>query len=662
MQGPPRFSFRLWLGALILAALVPAAAVVGFTVWKSGHALRDNSLRLLDGSARVVAHAVASELNNEATRLHMSAAADRREGSSFLIPPPPAPESQAQVPAVEAANLPVPLPQAVIDRVRETGEPAVTNMLAVGNGSAPKVAMILPGSLRHPEALAASLVSPADLISNLELDEQQLGHFLVAVTDGNGYLIARSRNPERFIGKRVPDWDTLRALGSRHGVFEARTAEGGEVIFAFHTIAGTPGWVVVIGEPLDVFNARWQRPLGVAIAASIAALAMAAAAAAFIARQILHPVHALADHARRVVSDANYTGRPARATSAILEFDVLRRSLIRAEAALRRRARAERKAAETLAGNERRYRALVSVGALVFWRSDLTGSLSSATGWSELTGDPEYSAIGLGWLDRVHPDDRPTVDAACAHALETKGELDIEFRLLLPEDHWRWVRARGAPVADDDGAVTEWVGVLEDVHERRQAQARIAYMAHHDALTGLANRVLFGERLDGAIAACADGLQGALLCLDLDLFKEVNDTHGHPVGDALLKAVTERLRASVRKTDTVARLGGDEFAIIQTCTVGQPGAATELAGRLIRALCAPFEIQGHRIVIGTSIGITLIGERSRCAEQLMREADLALYRAKQAGRGQHCFYEPGMKAAGQDRRRETREPTPVLAD
>src|SRR5690606_16157160 len=117
----------------------------------------------------------------------------------------------------------------------------------------------------------------------------------------------------------------------------------------------------------------------------------------------------------------------------------------------------------------------------------------------------------------------------------------------------------------------------------RKASEKLAHMARHDALTGLANRVLFGEKLQDAIAACADGAQGALLCLDLDLFKEVNDTHGHPVGDALLQAVAKRLQASVRSTDTVARLGGDEFAIIQTSAANQPEAATELAKRLVQA-------------------------------------------------------------------------------
>lgn len=633
MQGPPRFSFRLWLGALILVALVPAATVVGFTLWKSGQALRDNSLRLLEGSARVVAHAVAGELANKATRLHMAAAAGTREGISFHIPP----ES-----AADAASLPVPLPQDIIERVRQTGKPAVSNMLAGENRSDPKVALILPGALGMPGALAVGLVSPDELITNLEVEDQKLGHFLIAVTDGNGYLIARSRNPERFIGKRVPDWDSLQALGASHGVFEARSAEGGDVVFAFQTIAHTPGWVVVIGEPLDEFNARWKRPLGIAIMASLVALMVAGVAAVYIARQILRPVHALAHHARRVVTDPTYTGRPDRWLSAISEFEVLRRSLIRAEAALRRRARAERRASEKLADSERRYRALATIGALVFWRSDLEGSLRSATGWSDLTGDPEHAALGSGWLDRIHPEDRAAVEEATARSLKTKGELDVEFRLRLADTHWHWVRARGAPIPDDHGVVTEWVGVLEDIHERRHAQARIAHMALHDALTGLANRVLFGEKLQDAIAACSGGAQGALLCLDLDLFKEVNDTHGHPIGDALLKAVTERLLASVRMDDTVARLGGDEFAIIQSSTASQPEAATELARRLVQALSAPFEIQGIRIVIGTSIGIALICARSRSTEQLLREADLALYRAKQAGRGQFCFHEQNM--------------------
>lgn len=630
----PKFRFRFWLGALILAALLPAAAVVGFTVWRSGETLRLNSLELLATSADVVAYAVANELKNQAGSLRTIARGPERDGVAFTVPPPGSARSSAP---------PVFLPQDVVSRVRESGRPAVTNMLPVMEGLSPKVALVLPDTSGPPGTLIARLISPEDLIRSLHLERKEFRHFLIAVTDGNGVLLARSRGSQRHVGHRVPDWDKLQAANSDHGVFEGKAAEGHMMVFAFHTIDNTPGWAVVVAEPLEVFNARWQRPLSGAIVASLLGLVIAGTVAVCIARQTLRPVQALAQHAEAVGSDANYRGRPARVRSPVLEFEQLRQNLVRAEAAQRRRARAERRASQKLADSERRYRALASVGALVFWRSTLAGEIFSATGWTELTGQPEETAFGESWLERVHPEDRPTVEAALVHARETQTPLDIEFRIRPISPEWRWVRARGAPVADTRGVVDEWVGVLEDVDERRQAEARIAHMAHHDALTGLANRTLFKERLEEAITA-ATPAHGALLYLDLDRFKEVNDTYGHPTGDALLQAVAERLRASVRETDTVARLGGDEFAIIQTPASDPPAAARELAARLIHDLCAPFEILGHRVTIGTSIGIALIRDENVDEDQLMRQADLALYEAKQSGRGQFRMYEPRMEA------------------
>jgi diguanylate cyclase (GGDEF)-like protein len=194
-----------------------------------------------------------------------------------------------------------------------------------------------------------------------------------------------------------------------------------------------------------------------------------------------------------------------------------------------------------------------------------------------------------------------------------------------------------------------FVDTFTDVTEQRVAEARIAHMALHDPLTDLPNRLLFRERLESALHRVERGGQCAVLCLDLDQFKGVNDTLGHPVGDALLKAVTERLRGIVRHTDTVARLGGDEFAIVQS-SFNQREEAAALANRLRRELSAPYEIAGHQVVIGVSIGIALAPGDGSDPDRLLKSADIALYQAKSDGRDRCRYFEPEMDALMQARR------------
>ncbi len=187
-----------------------------------------------------------------------------------------------------------------------------------------------------------------------------------------------------------------------------------------------------------------------------------------------------------------------------------------------------------------------------------------------------------------------------------------------------------------------WVSIHEDVTRQRRADERIAELAHSDMLTGLANRVRFQDALDETFAQPRDRGGFALLCLDLDHFKDVNDTLGHPVGDALLQAVARRLREQTRPADIVARLGGDEFAIIQS-HVETAEQAEALAGRLIEALCQPYDVQGNQLDISVSIGIAMGWHDGANAKALMKNADLALYGAKAAGRGAFRLFESEME-------------------
>lgn len=202
---------------------------------------------------------------------------------------------------------------------------------------------------------------------------------------------------------------------------------------------------------------------------------------------------------------------------------------------------------------------------------------------------------------------------------------------------------------------SERVEQQNQVLERRDREAmsqtaRIFYMAHHDGLTGLPNRLLFQQRLEEALERRRRQNDGvALLCLDLDHFKQVNDTLGHPAGDILLKEVAKRLLACVREGDVVARLGGDEFAILQ-CGANQPEQAADLAQRTVEVLSARYRLEGDHAIIGASVGVAVANPDLCTADMLLRSADLALYQAKESGRGAFRFFEYAMNERVQARR------------
>jgi diguanylate cyclase (GGDEF)-like protein len=234
-----------------------------------------------------------------------------------------------------------------------------------------------------------------------------------------------------------------------------------------------------------------------------------------------------------------------------------------------------------------------------------------------------------------------------------QGKTTHTFREL---NDGRTVHMTSRPLPDGG-----WVVTHEDITERRKAEAQIAHMAHHDALTDLPNRVLLREQLDAALARVRRGECLAVLYLDLDHFKSINDTLGHSIGDELLKAVAERLRGCIRETDTIARLGGDEFAIVQS-PIEQPPDAAILARRLRDAVMAPYELDGHNVIADVSIGISIAPNDAIDSDQLLKNADIALYGAKSDGRGTFRLFEPEMDARVKARRTLELDLRKALAD
>ena len=267
----------------------------------------------------------------------------------------------------------------------------------------------------------------------------------------------------------------------------------------------------------------------------------------------------------------------------------------------------------------------------------------------------ELAGGAAAWERLIHPDDGPEVRRRLADHLKGHSPLyESEHRLLTKAGAYAWVLARGKVAGRDAlGRPTRTVGTQIDIGARKAAELKVAHMARHDALTGLANRALFRERLDARLAA--DRGPCAVLCLDLDRFKAVNDTLGHLAGDALLQEVARRLTGALEGDDVVARLGGDEFAVLLD-RVDRPARAAMVAGRLIDAVQAPVLLAGQQVQVGASVGVALSSPDrttggTTAGEAVLRRADLALYRAKEEGRGEFRLFEAAMDEAVEARRR-----------
>ena len=235
-----------------------------------------------------------------------------------------------------------------------------------------------------------------------------------------------------------------------------------------------------------------------------------------------------------------------------------------------------------------------------------------------------------------------TGSACGAHAGSAQGHYDEVFRILRPDGSIRWVHDRAFPVHNAEGRVYRITGIAEDITERKHAEEQLMKLAHYDVLTSLPNRVLFYDRLKQAIAhAKRNHWVVGVMFIDVDRFKNVNDTMGHAVGDRLLQQVSERLKGTVRSGDTVGRLGGDEFAVVLS-NLGSAQDANLVAQKMMACFAEPFRLEGTDVYVTASIGITLYPDDSTEQDILIRNADAAMYKAKEIGRDSYQFYTPEM--------------------
>lgn len=471
------------------------------------------------------------------------------------------------------------------------------------------------------------------------------------VLDQRNYLIAeKDRHPEEFRHYGFPEHTFPLEYPQRrdHYVVAYQGLKDIPVLGTHDLIPGVP-WRLVIELPIREAYAPLRRLLLLlGIALGLAALA-ALAIGVFFSRRIVLPLRQLTLAAARIrsghlntrvhVSGPNELGVLAHTFNEMTErlnglFSDLGKEIN------------ERKQAEAAyRESEERYALAVRGANDGLWDWNLkTNGIYYSPRWKTMLGfrEEEIGEHPEEWLGRVHPEDMPKTRAAIAAHLENQTpHLESEHRIRNKKGEYQWVLARGLAVRDETGKALRMSGSLTDITLRKRSEEQLLHDAFHDALTGLPNRALFLDRLDQVLSRRKRRQEGlfAVLFLDLDRFKIVNDSLGHLAGDEMLVQVSRRLKSCLRPGDTVARMGGDEFTILLEDLQG-PAEATRVADRLQHALAAPFRLQGRELFTSASIGIALGAKGYERPEEVLRDADTALYRAKAKGRaGREVFNE-----------------------
>ena len=467
----------------------------------------------------------------------------------------------------------------------------------------------------------------------LDPDESLPPGGVITLIDSDGRIVGRSLEPERWIGRAGPMDRTqlLRRLDESLGSAESVGVDGITRIAGFARSRTIP-WLVYVGIPADAALASTNLNTRESLALGVAMLVVGLILAAWVASRIAQPLRQLSTDAR-LLGEGRLEHRSQVRTGG--EIGLLAHTLNRMAAALQERTAAARRSEERLTlaleGSDQ---------SLFDW--DIAGNrIYYSARASTLRGgsDQAMEATPEAMRAFVHPDDLAGLLANMKDALAGKAPIyEAVFRVRHNDGRWFWVRSRGRVVERDaTGRALRLVGTDYDITQHKAAEDQLRERAEFDALTGLPNRALFNDRLSSAIErARRSGKTMALLFLDIDHLKGVNDSHGHGAGDELLRIAAKRLLAAVRSVDTVARLAGDEFTVILE-GLAEPADAEAVAMKLVEAMRPPMRFGGSIVHVSASVGLALLEPGDSDPASLLRRADEALYEAKRAGRDRYAI-------------------------
>jgi diguanylate cyclase (GGDEF)-like protein/PAS domain S-box-containing protein len=514
-----------------------------------------------------------------------------------------------------------------IRRVFATGKPSISDLF-IGQPLTRRIMSVnVPVVINGKVAYALGVgILPEHF--NAILKAQHLpSDWVVAVLDSTGTIVGRSHSPEQFIAKKTRP-ELLQAMKqSPEGTLDAATQEGTSVL-AVYSLSPITRWGVAIGIPIEAIQAPLVRTLSM-LAIGVAALfVVGLLLARLMGRKIADSVQALT-----VPALALGNGEPATVPNvSIKEVAEVGAAIGRAADLLKERAVALQARDAELAEAHR----LAKFGS--WYANLLTGEVKISDSAHEMVGRdiPSFSEM-RGTLMPVESWEK--LNATVKDVISTGGSQAQEVQVNHGSGDTIWVNFKIDSVLDKNGEVVALRGVTQDITERKLTEQRIHDAALHDSLTGLPNRAFVFEFCNRLLAAAHRGHgAGALLFIDLDRFKPINDLYGHEIGDRVLQEVSKRLTDCVRQEDLVGRLGGDEFVIVLPYVDVDRHRATIVARHVIDSISQPFRIDALELSISPSIGISCFPKHANDVSELIHTADLAMYQAKQAGRGNYQFY------------------------